>query len=218
MIPLLLDPKKSPLKILCLGSHCDDIEIGCGGTLLKLIQDRRGNIMVRWVVFSSTAEREDEAQRSAQAFLKGTKQKSIVIQHFEDSFFPYNGGEIKKFMQEVGRAFSPDVIFTHYRNDLHQDHRLISELTWNAFRDHWILEYEIPKYDGDLGSPNFFVPLSEAICRNKIDHTLRYYRSQRKKRWFTKDTFLSLLRLRGIECNSASGYAEAFYCRKIVLG
>ena len=121
-------------------------------------------------------------------------------------------------MQEVSRGFSPDVIFTHYRNDLHQDHRLISELTWNAFRDHCVLEYEVPKYDGDLGSPNFFVPLSETICHNKIDHVARYYKSQRNKNWFTRETFLSLLRLRGIECNSTSGHAEAFYCRKMVLG
>src|SRR5262245_25194246 len=179
MIQLLVDPKKSPLKILCLGSHCDDIEIGCGGTLLKLIQSRRGNILVQWVIFSSTAEREDEAKRSAQAFLRRIKQKSVVIQHFEDSFFPYNGGEIKKCVQELSRAFCPDVIFTHYRNDLHQDHRLISELTWNAFRDHCILEYEIPKYDGDLGTPNVFVPLTETICLHKIDQIIRYYKSQR---------------------------------------
>jgi LmbE family N-acetylglucosaminyl deacetylase len=218
MIQLLLDPKKTPLQILCLGSHCDDIEIGCGGTLLKLIQSHRGNVMVQWVVFSSTPEREEEAQRSAQAFLKRTKQKNVVIQHFADSFFPYNGGEIKKFMQELSRRFSPDVIFTHYRNDLHQDHRLIAELTWNAFRDHWILEYEVPKYDGDLGSPNLFVSLTGAMCHNKINHVVRYYKSQRNKRWFTKETFLSLHRLRGIECNSASGYAEAFYCRKTLLG
>jgi len=218
MVQLSLDPKKSPLKILCLGSHCDEIEIGCGGTLLNLVQSRRGRIVVRWVVFSSTAERENEARRSALAFLKRAKQKSIVIQHFEDSFFPYKGGEIKKFMQTVSRGFSPDIVFTHYRNDLHQDHRLISELTWNAFRDHWILEYEVPKYDGDLGTPNFFVPLREAICHNKIDHVVRYYKSQQSKNWFSRETFLSLLHLRGIECNSPSGYAEAFYSRKIVLG
>jgi len=217
MIQLVLDPKKSPLKILCLGSHCDDIEIGCGGTLLKLIQSRRGNVMVHWVVFSSTPERENEAMRSAQAFLKRIKQKTVVIRHFEDSFFPYNGNEIKKSMQQLSRDFSPDLIFTHYRDDLHQDHRLISELTWNAFRDHWILEYEVPKYDGDLGSPNLFVPLKQAICYNKIDYVVRYFKSQRKREWFTKETFMSLHRLRGIECNSVSGYAEAFYCRKIVL-
>jgi len=218
VIPLFLEPRKSPLKILCLGSHCDDIEIGCGGTLLKLIQNRRGNVMVRWVVFSSTPERQKEARRSSQAFLKNVKQKTIIIKQFEDSFFPYHGREIKKAMHELGRGFSPEVIFTHYRNDLHQDHRLIGELTWNAFRDHWILEYEIPKYDGDLGSPNLFVPLSEATTRKKIDHVVRYFQSQRNKQWFTKETFLSLHRLRGLECNSASGYAEAFYCRKTVLG
>ena len=217
MMPLVINRKKSSLKILCLGSHCDDIEIGCGGTLLKLIQSRRGNVMVRWVVFSSTPEREKEALRSAQAFLKRAKQKSVVIQHFEDSFFPYNGSEIKRFMQELSSVFSPDLIFTHYTNDLHQDHRLVAELTWNAFRDHWILEYEIPKYDGDLGRPNLFVPLKETTCRYKIDHVLRYFESQRRKQWFTKDTFLSLQRLRGIECNSVSGYAEAFYCRKMVF-
>jgi len=218
MIQLVLDPKKSPLKILCLGSHCDDIEIGCGGTLLKLIQSRRGNVMVHWVVFSSTPERENEAMRSAQAFLKRIKQKTVVIRDFEDSFFPYNGNEIKKSMQQLSRDFSPHLIFTHYRDDLHQDHRLISELTWNTFRDHWILEYEVPKYDGDLGTPNFFVPLREAICHNKIDHVVRYYKSQQSKNWFSRETFLSLLHLRGIECNSPSGYAEAFYSRKIVLG
>ena len=217
MIPLALEPRKSPLKILCLGEHCDDIEIGCGGTLLNLIQRRRGNVIVYWVVFSSTPEREKEAVRSAQAFLKHTKQKTVVIRHFEDSFFPYNGSEIKRFMQELSSVFSPDLIFTHYTNDLHQDHRLIAELTWNAFRDHWILEYEIPKYDGDLGRPNLFVPLKETTCRYKIAHVLRYFESQRKKQWFTKDTFLSLQRLRGIECNSVSGYAEAFYCRKMVF-
>src|SRR5262245_2011107 len=217
MIQLLVDPKKSPLKILCLGSHCDDIEIGCGGTLLKLIQSRRGNIIVHWVVFSSTAERENEARCSAQAFLKHAKQKSIVIQHFEDSFFPYSGGEIKKFMQALSRGFSPDLIFTHYRNDLHQDHRLIAELTWNAFRDHWILEYEVPKYDGDLGSPNLFVSLNEAVCSRKIRGLLDGFPSQRNKQWFDEQTFLALARLRGMEANSPSRYAEAFYCRKIVI-
>jgi LmbE family N-acetylglucosaminyl deacetylase len=217
MIQLLLDNKKSPLKVLCLGSHCDDIEIGCGGTLLRLIQERHGKIVVYWVVFSSNSERQKEAMRSAQAFLKGTKQKSIVVREFEDSFFPYNGSDIKKYMHQLSREFSPDVIFTHYHNDLHQDHRLISELTWNAFRDHCILEYEIPKYDGDLGSPNVFVPLQEMMCRNKVEYLIRYFKSQHDRSWFTRETFLSLQRLRGIECNASSGYAEAFYCRKIVL-
>jgi len=217
MIRLLLDHRTSPLKILCLGSHCDDIEIGCGGTLLKLIEDLRGRVIVHWVVFSSTPDREAEARQSAEAFLKRAKSKIVIIRDFADSFFPYNGGEIKKYMHQLSRDVSPDLIFTHYAKDLHQDHRLISELTWNAFRDHCILEYEIPKYDGDLGSPNVFVPLKESICRDKMTHIFRYFKSQRRRSWFTKETFLSLQRLRGVECNASSGYAEAFYCRKIVL-
>jgi LmbE family N-acetylglucosaminyl deacetylase len=217
MIRLVLDKKKAPINILCLGSHCDDIEIGCGGTLLKLIQDYAGNVTVHWVVFSSSAERKREAMRSAHAFLKHAKQKAVIIKDFEDSFFPYLGGEIKKYVHELSRELSPDLIFTHYRQDLHQDHRLIAELTWNAFRDHWILEYEVPKYDGDLGSPNVFVPLKESICQSKVNYLIHCFKSQHNRKWFTKETFLSVHRLRGIECNSDSGYAEAFYCRKIVF-
>jgi LmbE family N-acetylglucosaminyl deacetylase len=217
MIQLALNQPKSPLKILCLGSHCDDIEIGCGGTLLRFIQDHPGNVIVHCVVFSSNAERKQEAIQSAHAFLKHAKQMEIVVNEFEDSFFPYLGREIKQYMHQLGREFSPDLIFTHYRQDLHQDHRLISELTWNVFRDHWILEYEIPKYDGDLGSPNVFVPLEASICHSKIRYLLDSFKSQSHKQWFTEETFLSMLRLRGIECNSPSGYAEAFYCRKTVL-
>jgi len=217
MIQLILNKKKAPIKILCLGSHCDDIEIGCGGTLLKLIQDYDSNVIVRWVIFSANAERKKEAISSAQAFLARTKQKTTQIQHFEDSFFPYQGSEIKKYMHQLSREFSPDLTFTHYRQDLHQDHRLIAELTWNVFRDHLILEYEIPKYDGDLGSPNVFVTLPESICTRKIKTIIDSFKTQRHKPWFTKETFSALLRLRGIESNSASGYAEAFYCRKILL-
>jgi LmbE family N-acetylglucosaminyl deacetylase len=217
MIPLSLNKKQAPLNILCLGSHCDDIEIGCGGTVLRLIQDYPENIIVHWVVFSSNAERQQEAIRSAEAFLKRARQKEVIIKDFEDSFFPYIGRDIKQCMHQLGCEFSPDLIFTHYRQDLHQDHRLISELTWNVFRDHWILEYEIPKYDGDLGAPNVFVPLEASICRTKIHYLVDSFKSQSRKKWFTEETFLSILRLRGIECNATSGYAEAFYCRKIVL-
>ena len=218
MIRLVFDKRKSPLKILCIGSHCDDIEIGCGGTLLKLIEDFNGNVIVRWLVFSANPKREKEAARSAQSFLKRAKQKTISIEHFEDSFFPYSSAsEIKKYLHRLSQEFDPDLIFTHHGRDLHQDHRLISELTWNAFRDHCILEYEIPKYDGDLGSPNVFVPLKKSISQNKVSHLIRYFESQSHRNWFTKETFTSLHRLRGIECNSSSGYAEAFYCRKIVL-
>jgi LmbE family N-acetylglucosaminyl deacetylase len=218
MIQLVLGKNKSSARILCLGAHCDDIEIGCGGTLLRLIEDYRGNLVVRWVVFSANSERRREALRSAQAILKRLKQKTISIQSFADSFFPYrNASEIKECLHQVSREFSPDLIFTHHGKDLHQDHRLVSELTWNAFRDHCILEYEIPKYDGDLGQPNVFIPLDKSVCRNKANHLIRYFKSQRHRNWFTKDTFMALQRLRGIECNSTSGYAEAFYCRKIVL-
>ena len=219
MIRLVLDKRKAPVKILCLGAHCDDIEIGCGGTLLRLIEDCSGSLIVRWVVFSSSPARKKEAMLSAAAFLKGTRENAINIHNFEDSFFPYNNnaGEIKKYLHQLSRDFSPDLIFTHCGRDRHQDHRLVSELTWNAFRDHWILEYEVPKYDGDLGSPNVFVPLQESICRDKVSHLTRYFKSQRDKSWFTRETFLSLQRIRGIECNSSSGYAEAFYCRKVVL-
>jgi LmbE family N-acetylglucosaminyl deacetylase len=217
MIRFLLDQKRLPLKILCLGSHPDDIEIGCGGTLLQLEHWYQQQLIVWWIVFSGTTEREKEAKDSAEAFLTLSQKTTLVIHHFEDSYFPYSGREIKQTIHELSREFDPDVIFTHRSHDAHQDHRLISELTWNAFRDHMIFEYEIPKYDGDLGQPNVFVPLNESICRNKVTHLLTYFGSQRDKRWFNEDTFLSMLRLRGIECNSTSGYAEGFHCRKIVL-
>jgi LmbE family N-acetylglucosaminyl deacetylase len=216
MLPLVVR-NKAALRVLCLGAHCDDIEIGCGGTLLRLIQEHTGKIVVHWVVFSSGPDREREAVKSAQAFLKRTKRHTIVVHHFPDSFFPYSGAEIKKSMHQLSREFSPDIVFTHCRHDLHQDHRLIAEVTWNAFRDHLILEYEIPKYDGDLSACNLFVPLTESICRKKIANILNFFKSQTDKSWFTKETFTSLLRLRGIESNSSSGYAEGFYCRKIVL-
>jgi len=206
--------KSPPYRILCLGAHADDIEIGCGGTVLKLIDNHPANIIVYWLVLSATPERRLEQKSSAEAFLQGAAQTSIIIEDFEDSFFPYHGAEIKKRMHQMSREFSPDVIFTPHRQDLHQDHRLISELTWNAFRDHWILEYEIPKFDGDLTSPNLFVPLPEAICEKKVNYLLEHFQSQQQRSWFTADTFAALHRLRGIECNSKTGYAEAFHCRK----
>lgn len=207
---------RTPKKILCLGAHCDDIEIGCGGTILKLIRASR-DLSVYWVVFSSDDDREKEALKSANDFLRNVKKKNVVINRFRNSFFPYCGVEIKEYFEALKKEFSPDIIFTHYRNDLHQDHRLINELTWNTFRDHLILEYEIPKYDGDLGSPNFFVHLDEISCRAKTEKILRYFKSQQDKEWFSRDTFLSLLRLRGVESNAPEKYAEGFYCRKIAF-
>jgi LmbE family N-acetylglucosaminyl deacetylase len=205
----------SPQRILCLGAHSDDIEIGCGGTILKLIENFP-NTEICWVVFGSTGSRTEEAWASANVFLGEVKKREIDIKQFKDSFFPIIAGEIKDYFEQLKKV-SPDLIFTHYRNDLHQDHRVICEFTWNTFRDHLILEYEIPKYDGDLGSPNFFVCLDEGICQKKIKYIIEHFVSQRGRHWFTEDTFYSLLRLRGVESNAPSRYAEAFYCRKIII-
>jgi LmbE family N-acetylglucosaminyl deacetylase len=204
-------------RILCLGAHADDIEIGCGGTLLSLLAEHP-TAAVDWVVFSSDAERRAEALRSAERFLGNAREKAIVVHEFRDGFFPYVGVAIKECFEDLKRTVSPDIVFTHQRNDLHQDHRLISELSWNTFRDHLILEFEVPKYDGDLGAPNIFVPLTASTCRTKIDYIADSFVSQRQKPWFDRETFMALLRLRGMECNARSRYAEAFYCRKLVLG
>ena len=215
MLELKLPSQTAPLKILCLGSHSDDIEIGCGGTILKLLS-RSPNLEVTWVVFSSTKEREEEARNSAELFLSQAQRKEIIIEHFSDSFFPFEGAEIKNFFERL-KTLAPDLIFTHSRKDAHQDHRLISDLTWNTFRNHLILEYEIPKYDGDLGQPNFFVPLEQEIYEKKIQNLMDGFQTQRAKPWFQKDTFLALMRLRGMECVAPTGYAEGFYCRKLVI-
>ncbi|HUI06220.1 MAG TPA: PIG-L deacetylase family protein [Verrucomicrobiae bacterium] len=218
MFPLGLHQNgQSRFRILCFGAHCDDIETGCGATLLKLKQELGNRMEIHWVVLSGTPEREREAIRSARRFLKGVKTKTVSIHHFADSYFPYDGVKIKDCIRDLGRSLSPDLIFTHQRDDLHQDHRLVSELTWNVFRDHWILEYEIPKYDGDMGAPNVFVQLSPSLCRRKIQTILESFPTQRGKPWFTEDTFWALLRLRGVESNAPSRYAEAFYCRKMLL-
>jgi LmbE family N-acetylglucosaminyl deacetylase len=206
----------SDLRILCLGAHSDDVEIGCGGTILRLIEDIP-NLQVSWIVLGASGDRAVEARQSSEAFLTKVKQKDIIIRDFRDGFFPYRGEAIKEFFEQLKREITPDLIFTHYRDDLHQDHRLTSELTWNTFRDHLILEYEIPKYDGDLGTPNFYIPLDGEVCTRKIDLILSNFRTQVNRHWFTSDTFLSLLRLRGIEARSPGNYAEAFYCRKLVL-
>ena len=207
----------SPCRILCLGSHCDDIEIGCGGTLLKL-SEQLPQVEVYWVVFSSDQVRAREATDSADYFLERVKAKTIVIKDFRGSFFPFSGAPIKEYFEQLKEEFSPDLIFTHHRDDLHQDHQVISQLTWNTFRNHLILEYEVPKYDGDLGAPNVFTHLDEAVCRRKIEHLMTHFKSQLDKHWFDEETFWALLRLRGVESNAPSKYAEAFYCRKFVLG
>ncbi|MBE0602545.1 MAG: PIG-L family deacetylase [Deltaproteobacteria bacterium] len=205
-----------PKNVLCLGAHCDDIEIGCGGTILQYAQGSSG-MKVHWVVFSSDERREKEAIESADDFLKDVEDKTVSILRFRNGFFPQYWGEIKEYFEELKEKFVPDVIFTHCRGDLHQDHRVIHELTWNTFRNHLILEYEIAKYDADLRSPNAFVCLEENICRRKTDNLKKHFKSQADKPWFTDDLFMSMLRLRGVESNSPSKYAEGFYCRKIIL-
>jgi LmbE family N-acetylglucosaminyl deacetylase len=208
--------KNGLLRILCLGAHSDDIEIGCGGTILRLIGDYQ-SVSCTWVVFSSSTTRRREALSSARAFLAEAGEKKVIVKAFRDGFFPYSGREIKEEFEHLKAIISPDVIFTHYRSDSHQDHRLICELTWNTFRDHFILEYEIPKYDGDLGCPNLFVHLKESTCERKIAHLLESFGSQRNKQWFNRETFQALMRLRGIESRAQEKYAEAYYCRKLVL-
>jgi LmbE family N-acetylglucosaminyl deacetylase len=203
-------------KLLCLGAHCDDIEIGCGGTLLSLIKNYAINY-VKWVVFASTEERAREAKESARLFLEGVKEKDITVYSFRDGFLSYSGYEIKDEFEKIKKEFVPDLVFTHYRNDRHQDHRLISDLAWNTYRNHFVLEYEIPKFDGDLGIPNLFVPIDAQLAAQKADILLKSFTSQANKHWFDQETFLSLMRIRGMECASATKYAEAFHARKVVL-
>jgi LmbE family N-acetylglucosaminyl deacetylase len=216
MLELLLNRGESgPVRVLALGAHSDDIEIGCSGTLLRLIE--QGCVSeLWWVVLSGSPERAEEAQSSAEALLEGVPHR-IIVRDFADGFFPYDGRAIKEFVEELKRDFSPDVVFTHQRTDLHQDHRLTCEVTWNTFRDHLILEYEIPKYDGDMGAPNLFVPLDAGLCSRKVSHLFDHFESQVSKPWFKQDLFSGLLRLRGMECQSPTSFAEAFYCRKAVL-
>ncbi len=217
MIPLNLDGGVAgALQVLCLGCHADDIEIGCGGTILRLV-DQYPSCVFDWVVFSAIGAREAEARRAATLFAGPTRLKAPLLKTFPDGFMPFVGAEVKAIFEELKQAVSPDLIFTHNHNDAHQDHRLIADLTWNTFRDHLILEYEIPKYDGDLGRPSVFVPLRTEACQKKVQFIMDTFQSQHGKRWFEPETFFSLMRLRGMECNAPSRYAEAFYCRKLVL-
>lgn len=213
MLPFSLPPKS---RILCLGAHSDDIEIGCGGTILKLTRDYP-HTEILWVVFSADGLRIREARRSAHSFLSKAERGTVEIKDFRGSFFPFQGEQIKEYFETL-KCFKPDLVFTHYRDDRHQDHRILSDLAWNTFRNHLILEYEIPKYDGDLGSPNLFVELDGRTVKRKVTALCRYFLTQGNKHWFGPETFRGLMRLRGMECASPSGFAEAFYCRKLVLG
>ncbi len=204
----------APLRILCIGAHADDIEIGCGGTLLRLLTERPGSSL-RWVVLSATPERETEAGASALDFL-GDAGGDISIASFRERYFPYVEAEIKDYFEKL-KPVAPDVIFCHRRDDMHRDHRVAAELTWNTFRDHLILEYEIPKYEGDLGTPDVFVPLSRDLAERKVGLIMEHFASQRGRSWFRPDTFHGLMSVRGVECNAPEGRAEAFYARKLVV-
>jgi len=216
LLPVILGGAATPLRhVLVVGAHPDDIEIGCGGTILRLVETL--DLSVLWLVLSGVGDRAEEATASAANFLGALGDRSVVVKSFPDGYFPWAGGAIKDVFEEVKGTFSPDLIFTHRRNDAHQDHRLVAELTWTTFRDHLILEYEIPKYDGDLGSPNVFMPLAEATAARKVDLLVKGFPSQHHRQWFDAETFWSVLRLRGVESNSDTRYAEGFYVRKMVL-
>jgi len=202
---------REQLRVLAIGAHSDDIEIGCGGTLLRLASEVQ-QLDLTWVVLSADGSRADEARAGAEAFGATT----VEVEAYEDAFFKY-GREVKEHFEGLKARVAPDVVLTHHGSDLHQDHRLVAELTWNTFRDHLILEYEIPKYDGDLGAPNVFVQLDEEVARRKLEALQRCFPSQADKPWFTDDVFRGLLALRGMESRAPSGFAEAFYGRKLAV-
>jgi LmbE family N-acetylglucosaminyl deacetylase len=203
-------------RLLFLGAHSDDIEIGCGGTILSVLAAHKA-VDCRWIVFSGRDRRKTEAARSASRFLRRARKQNVTVLDFRDGYFPHQIADIKMFFENLKDEPAPDLIFTHYRGDRHQDHRVISELTWNTFRSHCILEYEIPKYDGDLGRPNFYMPLTRGIASAKVRALMSAFASQRSKRWFTPETFSGLMRLRGIESGAATGLAEAFHAHKVIF-
>lgn len=216
MLSLDLARPGKTLSILCLGAHSDDIEIGAGGAILHWIASGVG-IEAHWCVLSAAGARSKEAQESAAAFLAGAARAEVETAAFKDSFFPYQGGELKDWFAGLKSRVNPDIILTHRRDDAHQDHREISKLTWNAFRNHLILEYEVPKWDGDLGQPNGYIPLEAKVVERKIDLLMTIFGTQRSKDWFDAETFRGLGRLRGMECRAPEGFAEAFLLRKIRL-
>src|ERR1700733_6081442 len=204
------------LSVLCLSAHSDDIEIGAGGTLLSL-QERGVRLDVHWCVLSGVGERESEARTSASDFLSAAERSQIEIMSFRDSFFPEQGDVIKSWFAALRERVDPDLILTHRRGDAHQDHRHVCRLTWNTFRDHAILEYEIPKWDGDAGRPNIYLPASKAVMERKTKLLQHQFGSQRSKDWFDREIFMGLARLRGMECRAPEGFAEAFHARKLTL-
>ena len=215
MMPFRLETSSRSPTILFVGAHCDDIEIGCAGMVIRLVRQHPDARFV-WVTLSGDAEREAETRAAAAQLLTGARNVQIRVERYRASYFPHEGSALKDCFESL-KAYSPDLVVTHCRHDLHQDHRITNELTWNTFRDHAVLEYEIPKFDGDLGVPNVYVPLTRAELRRKCDILVECFPSQRARSWFTRDTFEALARIRGIECNAPEGVAEAFYGRKVLL-
>lgn len=218
MSALELGPRTGPLHVLCLGAHSDDIEIGAAGTLLTLVTARPGT-SVTWVVASAPGEREAEARRSAEALLGDVSRLDVRVLGLRDGYLDRSGADVKEALAAVRDGSpDPDLVLTHHRDDRHQDHRAVSDLTWQLWRDHLVLEYEVPKWDGDLGRPNLYVPLSPEVVERKLRHLEEHFASQRGKDWYDAVTFRGLMRLRGMECRALSRFAEAFHARKVVLG
>jgi LmbE family N-acetylglucosaminyl deacetylase len=214
MLPLDLSRSLGPRpRILCLGAHPDDIEIGCGGTILqlsKLLVDCHWD----WVILTGSEARHTEARESASRFLGKDASLELRLESFRDGYLPYEGAQVKDFFESIKREIQPNLILTHFAMDKHQDHRLISDLTWNTWRDHLILEYEIPKFDGDLGQPQTYFDFDRATAERKAKTILEAFASQKSKEWFDSEVLMALMRLRGVECNAPGRYAEAFYARK----
>ncbi len=216
MLPLDFRPTGRPLHVICLGAHSDDIEIGCAGTLMRWAAERKP-LAVTWVVFSADGPRAAEARRSARALLGRSATLEVVLGGFTDARLPAEIDRAKDFVAELASRCAPDVVLTHRLEDRHQDHRCVAELTWQAWRNHVVMEYEIPKYEGDLGQPNLYVPLTDAVAERKLRHLARHFQTQRGKDWFRDSSFRGLMALRGLECRAPSGLAEAFHLRKAVL-
>jgi len=214
MLALDLARPGKTLRVLALGAHSDDIEIGAGGAILSWIASG-AEVSIDWCALSAPGERADEARASAMEFLAGAKNAEIHLGQFRDGYFPAERTAVKDWVEGLKRLEKPDVVLCHQRNDAHQDHRMVCELAWNTFRDHLILEYEIPKWDGDLGQPNVYVPLSDDVLAKKIELLHKHFGTQRSKAWFDDETFRGLARLRGVECRER--YAEAFFARKLLL-
>lgn len=207
----------APLRrVLAIGAHSDDLEIGCGGTVLALTRAHPG-VAVHWVVLAAPGDRGEEARKSAETLLAGTAERSVEVHGFRDGYLPHTAANVKDAFEELKSRVDPELVLTHTRDDLHQDHRLVCELTWNTFRDHLVLEYEIPKWDGDMGRPNVYVALDEAQVEEKLGLLAEHFGSQREKHWYDVDVFRGLMRIRGMECRAPSGFAEAFVARKLTL-